>query len=63
MRYLPLTPDDRSEMLARIGVADIDALFADIPSDKRLKLINGEVRLMASLPFLSCVARVSNFSG
>ncbi len=37
MRYLPLTPEDRSEMLARIGVADIDALFADIPADKRLK--------------------------
>src|SRR3954471_4564891 len=37
MRYLPLTAEDRSEMLARIGVADIDALFADIPADKRLK--------------------------
>ena len=37
MRYLPLTTEDRSEMLARIGVADIDALFADIPADKRLK--------------------------
>src|SRR4029078_6705576 len=37
MRYLPLTPEDRSEMLARIGVADIDALFADIPADKRLR--------------------------
>jgi glycine dehydrogenase subunit 1 len=37
MRYLPLTPEDRSEMLARVGVADIDALFADIPADKRLK--------------------------
>src|ERR1043165_6874307 len=36
MRYLPLTPEDRGEMLARIGVADIDALFADIPADKRL---------------------------
>src|SRR5437016_5703690 len=36
MRYLPLTPEDRSEMLASIGVADIDALFADIPADKRL---------------------------
>jgi glycine dehydrogenase subunit 1 len=39
MRYLPLTPDDRSEMLARIGVADIDALFADIPADKRLNAL------------------------
>jgi glycine dehydrogenase subunit 1 len=37
MRYLPLTPEDRSEMLARIGAADIDALFADVPADKRLK--------------------------
>jgi glycine dehydrogenase subunit 1 len=39
MRYLPLTPEDRSEMLARIGIADIDALFADIPADKRLKAL------------------------
>src|SRR5215212_1831864 len=39
MRYLPLTPEDRSEMLARIGVANIDALFADIPVDKRLNAL------------------------
>ncbi|HYP58219.1 MAG TPA: aminomethyl-transferring glycine dehydrogenase subunit GcvPA, partial [Beijerinckia sp.] len=37
MRYLPLNADDRAEMLARIGVDSIDALFADIPEDKRLK--------------------------
>jgi glycine dehydrogenase subunit 1 len=37
MRYLPLTDSDRRAMLARIGVADIDALFADIPKDKRLE--------------------------
>ncbi|MET0195137.1 MAG: aminomethyl-transferring glycine dehydrogenase subunit GcvPA, partial [Hyphomicrobiaceae bacterium] len=36
MRYLPLTEADRKAMLAKIGVADIDALFADIPKDKRL---------------------------
>jgi glycine dehydrogenase subunit 1 len=36
MRYMPLTDADRRAMLARIGVADIDALFADIPRDKRL---------------------------
>jgi glycine dehydrogenase subunit 1 len=36
MRYLPLTPDDRSDMLARIGAPDIDALFASIPESKRL---------------------------
>ena len=37
MRYLPLTDADRRAMLAKIGVADIDALFADIPKDKRLE--------------------------
>ncbi|CAM5771154.1 putative glycine dehydrogenase (decarboxylating) subunit 1 [Labrys miyagiensis] len=37
MRYLPLTPDDRSTMLAKIGVRDIDALFANVPADKLLK--------------------------
>lgn len=31
MRYLPLTPDDRAAMLARIGALDIDALFRDVP--------------------------------
>ncbi|HEU4379541.1 MAG TPA: aminomethyl-transferring glycine dehydrogenase subunit GcvPA [Hyphomicrobiaceae bacterium] len=36
MRYLPLTDADRKAMLAKIGVTDIDALFADIPQDKRL---------------------------
>ena len=37
MRYLPLTPEDRGEMLAKIGVSEIDDLFADIPADKLLK--------------------------
>lgn len=36
MRYLPLNPEDRADMLARIGAAGIDALFADIPEAKRL---------------------------
>jgi glycine dehydrogenase subunit 1 len=36
MRYLPLTPRDRGEMLARIGVPSIDALFAEVPEAARL---------------------------
>src|SRR5580658_9847992 len=36
MRYLPLTPTDRSEMLAVIGAPSIDALFADVPAAARL---------------------------
>jgi glycine dehydrogenase subunit 1 len=34
MRYLPLTDEDRAEMLARIGVARIDDLFAGVPAGK-----------------------------
>src|SRR5919107_1839416 len=36
MRYLPLSDANREDMLARIGVTDIDALFADIPADTLL---------------------------
>ncbi|MGO9741420.1 MAG: aminomethyl-transferring glycine dehydrogenase subunit GcvPA [Roseiarcus sp.] len=36
MRYLPLDDADRRAMLEKIGVADIDALFAAIPPGKRL---------------------------
>ncbi|GGE34751.1 putative glycine dehydrogenase (decarboxylating) subunit 1 [Agaricicola taiwanensis] len=35
MRYLPLTPDDRTDMLRRVGASSIDALFADIPAKVR----------------------------
>src|ERR1700742_800998 len=31
MRYLPLTSDDRRAMLAKIGAADVDVLFIDVP--------------------------------
>src|SRR5471030_3300368 len=31
MRYLPLSPDDRSAMLKKIGVRDMDALFRYVP--------------------------------
>lgn len=36
MRYLPLTPADRADMLRVIGAPDIDALFADVPQAARL---------------------------
>src|SRR5262252_6482981 len=36
MRYLPLTASDRRAMLARIGVSDIEELFAEIPQGKRI---------------------------
>ena len=36
MRYLPLSDGDRREMLAVIGAASIDDLFADVPERARL---------------------------
>ena len=36
MRYLPLTPADRAEMLDTIGTRSIDDLFADVPEAARL---------------------------
>jgi glycine dehydrogenase subunit 1 len=36
MRYLPLTPQDRSAMLAAIGAPSIEALFAEVPEEARL---------------------------
>jgi glycine dehydrogenase subunit 1 len=35
MRYLPLTPADRAQMLSVIGAATIDDLFADVPAAAR----------------------------
>jgi glycine dehydrogenase subunit 1 len=37
MRYLPKSPQDRKEMLAVIGAASIDDLFATIPAEYQLK--------------------------
>src|SRR5215469_15489543 len=38
MRYLPLTPNDRRAMLAKIGAPDIDSLFKDVPKEAAVSL-------------------------
>ncbi len=60
MRYLPLTPEDRGEMLARVGVADIDALFADIPSDKRLTSLPNLPLAKSEIEVERTLARMAN---
>jgi len=37
MRYLPLTPADRKEMLSVIGARSVDELFKDVPEKARLE--------------------------
>ncbi|WP_206239430.1 aminomethyl-transferring glycine dehydrogenase subunit GcvPA [Novosphingobium terrae] len=44
MRYLPLTPADRTAMLAAVGAGTIDDLFADVPADA---LLSGPVEGLA----------------
>ncbi len=41
MRYLPHTADERRQMLAAIGVAEVDELFADVPEGLLLDGIPG----------------------
>ena len=38
MRYLPLTPSERAEMLSVIGADSVDALFSDVPAEARLAI-------------------------
>ena len=37
MRYLPLTADDRAEMLNTIGAKSVDDFYGDVPASARLK--------------------------
>ena len=59
MRYLPLTPDDRAEMLSVIGVSSVDDLFVDVPAAARregfvdLPRVAGELEVERELGALS----------
>jgi glycine dehydrogenase subunit 1 len=59
MRYLPLTPDDRSAMLAAIGVKSTDDLFVDVPQAARregfvdLPRVAGELEVERALGALA----------
>src|SRR5678815_3418327 len=65
MRYLPLTPDDRAQMLGVIGAPDIDALFVDVPASARKKdlfdlpLHAGELEVERELGQLAAMNRAA----
>ena len=58
-RYLPMTEQDKQEMLDVIGVSSVDALFADIPEEVRfqglynIKEAKSEAALMKELSALA----------
>jgi glycine dehydrogenase subunit 1 len=59
MRYLPLTQDDRAQMLGLIGAKNIDDLFIDVPKAAVLKGLvdlpkaQGEIAVMRHMQKLS----------
>jgi glycine dehydrogenase subunit 1 len=63
MRYLPLTPNDRAEMLGVIGAPTIDDLFRDVPEVARAKdlfdlpLHAGEIEVERELTQLASLNR------
>jgi len=59
MRYLPLSDTDREDMLARIGVADVDALFSDVPAGKLLTAPLDLPRTKGELEVERIMARMS----
>jgi glycine dehydrogenase subunit 1 len=65
MRYLPLTPNDRAEMLGVIGVDGIDALFVDVPAAARrtglvdLPLHQGELEVERHMAGLAAQNRAA----
>ena len=60
MRYLPLTPSDRTEMLKAIGAHSIDALFADVPATARL---DGLVDLPKAMGEIEVERLISRMAG
>src|SRR5437879_5925635 len=59
MRYLPLTQDDRGEMLAKAGVHAIDDLFADVPADKLLHAPPGLPRRKSEIEVERTLGRIA----
>src|SRR4051812_28537528 len=63
MRYLPLTPTDRADMLAVIGAKSVDDLFVDVPKPARrsglvdLPLHEGELEVERDLTLLAAKNR------
>lgn len=60
MRYLPLTSEDRTSMLRRIGAPDIDALFADVPADKLLQELTDLPRRKSELEVERTLSRMAS---
>lgn len=59
MRYLPLTAEDRTDMLSVIGATDLDDLFKDVPEGK----LNPPIDLPTRASELSVERHLSRLAG
>ena len=59
MRYLPLTPDDRTAMLAAIGAKSVDDLFVDVPEAARREGFVDLPRVMGELEVERALKRMA----
>jgi len=59
-RYLPLTENDREQMLATIGVSRTEELFQDIPASVRF---NGRLNVSEALDEAALLRHMRNLSG
>jgi glycine dehydrogenase subunit 1 len=65
MRYLPLTPEDRAQMLSVIGAKTIDDIFVDVPAAARsgglvdLPMAQGELEVDRELSRLAMMNRAA----
>ena len=59
-RYLPMTEQDKQEMLGAIGVKSVDELFQDIPEQVRFK---GEYNIKPAKPESSLMKELSRMAG
>ncbi|WP_374276073.1 aminomethyl-transferring glycine dehydrogenase subunit GcvPA [Brevundimonas sp.] len=59
MRYLPLTPDDRTAMLAAIGAPSVDDLFVDVPEAARREGFVDLPRVMGELEVERALKRMA----
>lgn len=59
MRYLPLTPDDRTAMLSAIGARTIDDLFTDVPEAARREGFVDLPRVMGELEVERALKRLA----
>ena len=60
MRYLPLTDNDRADMLSAIGVGSVDELFVDVPAAARFA---GEFDLSDQMAEYQVEARLADLAG